>query len=176
MALTKKLIATLFKEIDTELSKPEIKADLFVIGGTAMVMAYDARPSTRDIDGIWKPTEAIRKIIEKISKKYGIEDDWLNDAAKGLMPNIADENPVTIFDGEYLTVSAPSPQYLLATKILASRQTRDREDIELLIKICKFKNIEQCIEVVDKYYPGRTLQARSRFLAEEIIATINSKQ
>ena len=174
MALSKKMIQTLFEDLNNELAILDTKADLFVIGGTAMVMAYDARPSTKDIDGIWQPSEPIRKIIKLLSEKYDIDADWLNDAAKGLMPNVQDENPVVIFDGSYISVSAPSPQYLLATKILASRLDRDEVDIELLVKLCEITNVDQCIAIVDKYYPGRPLQARSKFMVEVIISDLQN--
>lgn len=174
MALSKKLIQTLFEDLNNELAILDTKADLFVIGGTAMLIAYDARPSTKDIDVIWQPSEPIRKIIKLLSEKYDIDADWLNGATKGLMPNVQDENPVVIFDGSYLSVSAPSPQYLLATKILASHQTRDREDIELLVKLCEITNVDQCFAIVDKYYPGRPLQTRSKFMVEEIILELQN--
>ncbi len=174
--LTKKQIRELFIDLDKELEKADVQADLFVIGGTAMVMAYDARPSTKDIDGIWKPTQPIRELIKKFSAKYGLEEDWLNDAAKGAISHIPDESPVMIFDGEYLRVQAPSPQYLLATKILASRKGRDREDIEFLIRLCKFTKLDECLNVVDKYYPNRPIVARSQFTVEEILAKMYDSQ
>ncbi|HMS25496.1 MAG TPA: DUF6036 family nucleotidyltransferase [Acidimicrobiia bacterium] len=175
MALTKQLILTLFKELNVELEKLDTRADLFVIGGTAMVVAYDARPATKDIDGIWQPTEPIRELIKKISKKYDIEQDWLNDAAKGFISHIKDENPVVIFDGTFLSVSAPSPQYLLATKILSSRPDRDEPDIELLIRLCEFTTVDECLDVVEKYFPNRPIVARSQFTVEEILASMSKK-
>jgi hypothetical protein len=48
-----------------------------------------------------------------------IDAEWLNDAVKGFLP-AQDPGPATVvYDGECLTVSVPSPEYLLATKLLA---------------------------------------------------------
>jgi hypothetical protein len=61
----------------------------------------------------------------------------LNDAAKGFMPG-GDDSPVTVFESEWLTVLAPSPEYLLAMKLFASRGERDLEDAAVLFNKAGF--------------------------------------
>lgn len=172
--LTKKKILELFQQIDLELSKTDIHADLFVIGGAAMTVAYDARPSTRDVDGIWQPTQPIRDIIKMLAEEHGLETDWMNDAAKGFLPSVPDEHPVVIYDGDYFSVSSPSPQYLLATKILSSRPDRDEADIRFLIRLCGYSTLDDCLDVVERYYPHTPIQPKSQYAVEEILASMKS--
>jgi hypothetical protein len=68
-----------------------------------------------------------------------------------------------VYDGECLTVSVPSPEYLLATKLLASRVGRDEDDILLLYQICGLTTADQGFELIERYYPGRPIQAKVRF-------------
>ena len=70
-----------------------------------------------------------------------------------------------------LTASAGSPEYLLATKLLASRVSRDEEDILLLYDLCAFTTVEQGLELLERYYPGRPIEAKVGFFLEELLAS-----
>ncbi len=43
------------RRLGDRLARRDVVADLYVFGGAAMALAYDARRSTRDIDAIFKP-------------------------------------------------------------------------------------------------------------------------
>ena len=57
-----------------------------------MSLVYDDNRATRDIDAAFAPAQVIRECAEIIAKRNGYEDDWLNAAAKGFMPD-NDPNP-----------------------------------------------------------------------------------
>lgn len=92
-----------------------------------MALAYDAHRLTRDVDALFVPALEVRHIAEDMSGPQGLEPDRLNDAAKGFLPG-ADEHPRTVFESESLLVQVPSPGYLLAMKLHASRDERDLDD------------------------------------------------
>lgn len=96
-----------------------------------MALAYDGGRVTRDVDAVFVPAPEVRRITEEMSGRHGLEPDWLNDAAKGFLPG-PDEHPRTVFESASLLVQAPSPEYLLAMKLLASRDDRDLDDAALL--------------------------------------------
>jgi hypothetical protein len=53
-----------------------------------MVLVYEARESTRDVDAIiLAPREAsvVRELAQTIADERGWPDDWLNDGAKGFL-------------------------------------------------------------------------------------------
>ena len=64
-------------------------------------------------------------------------------------------------------MSAASPHYLLATKLLASRVARDEDDIVLLYEICDLSTVDEGLDLVERYYPGRPIEAKVRFFLEE---------
>lgn len=68
--LTRARILGLFGELDDELGRSSVRRDVFVVGGAAMAVAYDARPATRDIDAIWHPSSEIREAAARIAARH----------------------------------------------------------------------------------------------------------
>jgi hypothetical protein len=97
--------------------------------------------------------------------------DWLNDGVKGFLPGEDSGSPRVDHEGTCLTVSAGSPAYLLATKLLASPVSRDEEDTRLLYALCELTTVEEGLELVERYYPGRPIGAKVGFFLEELIAS-----
>jgi Nucleotidyltransferase of unknown function (DUF6036) len=159
----------LFAELDDELRAAGVRGDVFIVGGAAMTVAYAARPATRDVDAIWRPSTEVRAAAERVAAGHDdIESDWLNDGVKGFLPG-KDVAPRTVFEGACLTVSAPSPPYLLATKLLASRVSRDEDDILTLYNLCGFTTVEEGLQLLAEYYPGRPVETKVQFFLEELL-------
>lgn len=168
--LTRERILELFGELDDELRRSKVRGDVFIVGGAAMAVAYEARPATRDIDAIWHPSSEIREAAARIAARHDdLEPDWLNDGVKGFLPG-DDTAPRVVYDGEALTVSAASPEYLLATKLLASRVSRDEDDILLLYDLSGLTSVDEGLDIVERYYPGRPVEAKVQFYLEELLA------
>lgn len=168
--LTRERILKLFGELDDELRQAGIRGDVFVVGGAAMAVAYEARPATRDVDAIWHPSSEIREAASRIAARHDdLEPDWLNDGVKGFLPG-DDACPRVVYDGEAFTVSAASPEYLLATKLLASRVSRDEDDILLLYDLCGLTSVDEGLDIVARYYPGQPVEAKVQFYLEELLA------
>lgn len=102
-----------------------------------------------------------------MSVVHGLEPDWLNDAAKGFLPG-DDKNPHTVFESESLLVQVPSPEYLLAMKLHASRDDRDLDDAAVLFNLLGFHSSQDCIDLLTHTYPAGQLLPRHRYLAEEV--------
>jgi hypothetical protein len=169
--LSRARILELFAELDEELSTIGTRGDVFIVGGAAMAVAYDARPSTQDVDGIWHPSKEVRDAARRVAARHDdVDDDWLNDGAKGFLPGEDRGTKPVVYDGEHLTVSAGSPEYLLATKLLASRVSRDEDDILLLYALCEFTTVDEGLDLLERYYPGRPIEAKVRFFLEELLA------
>lgn len=133
-------IHKLFTELSEHLAARGQSAQLFVVGGAAMALAYDARRTTRDIDAVFEPSTVVREIAAVIGRNHGLQDDWLNDAAKGFMPG-NDESPRTVFASDSLLVQVPSPEYLLAMKIHSGRGQRDIDDAVHLYNIAGYASV-----------------------------------
>lgn len=132
-----------------------------------MALAYDHDRLTRDVDALFIPAPEVRQIAEEMSAGRGLEPDWLNDAAKGILPG-DDAQPRTVFESESLLVQIPSPEYLLAMKLQASRDDRDLDDAAILYRTLGYPSAQECIDLLTATYPRSQLLPRHRYLAEEV--------
>jgi len=160
-------IRGLFTELSQRLTERGVSAQLFVVGGAAITLAYDRGRSTRDIDALFVPASEVRKVAEALAARHGLEPDWLNDAVKGFLPG-ADPNPTTVFESASLLVQIPSARYLLAMKILASRDDRDLEDAATLVNFLGYTTADEALDALTSWYPVAQLLPRHRYLAQII--------
>lgn len=167
-------VLALFQELSDRLAETGVSAQLFVVGGAAMALAYDRGRVTRDVDALFVPAPEVRRIAEEMSGPHGLEPDWLNDAAKGFLPG-ADEHPRTVFESASLLVQVPSPSYLLAMKLHASRDERDLNDAALLFNRLGYTSAQDCIDLLAATYPTGQLLPRHRYIAEDIAARARAR-
>lgn len=168
--LTRDRILDLFAELNEELRQVGVKGDVFMVGGAAMAVAYDARPATRDVDAIWAPSEAVREAARRVADRHDdLDASWLNDGVKGFLPGDDRGASRVVFESDHLSVVAGSPEYLLATKLLASRVSRDEDDILLLYGLLGFTTADEGLGLLERYYPGRPIEAKVRFYLEELL-------
>jgi predicted nucleotidyltransferase len=108
---------------------------LTLVGGAVMVLRFDARPSTRDIDAvILEPREArlVRELAKSVADEFDWAEDWLNDGAKGYLVGISD-GPI-VFQSPGIEARAPSLEQLLAMKLSAWRDDIDISDARRLLQ------------------------------------------
>jgi hypothetical protein len=157
-----------FRALDDELAREGIKAEIGVVGGAAMVLAFNARESTRDVDAVFEPSAKVRAAAARVAKALELPADWINDGAKGYMP--ADTQPRSILlDLPHLSVWTPPPQYLLAMKAMAARfDSHDAEDLRTLIRHMHLRRVEDVLELVERYYPRNQIPPKTQFFLEEV--------
>ena len=139
-----------------------------------MVLAFKARQNTKDVDAIFQPAQDIRELSRIVQKEQNIPENWINDAAKGFLSDRHEVVPGDLPQFEYLRLTAPTAEYLLAMKCMASRiadkpeERGDLQDIQFLLKWLSLKSPDQAIEIVKRYYPEERIPARARFVIEDI--------
>jgi len=99
-----------------------VVADLYVFGGAAMAVAYDARRATRDVDALFMPHGIVLDEAQAVAKEFGLPGWWLNEQASAYVAPGGDPDAKLVFDHPGLRVSAASPEHLLAMKVLAARR------------------------------------------------------
>ncbi|MBK8469528.1 MAG: hypothetical protein WAR57_05220 [Candidatus Phosphoribacter sp.] len=157
----------LFHELSERLAADGVQAQLFVVGGAAMSLAYDEGRLTRDVDALFVPAPEVRVAAGEIGAAHGLEPDWLNDAAKGFLPG-ADEHPQTVFESESLLVQVASPEYLLAMKLHASRDERDLDDAATLFNRLGYTTAQEAADLLSHTYPQEQLLPRHYYIAEDV--------
>lgn len=159
----------LFQELSDRLADVGEHAQLFVVGGAAMALAYDGSRVTRDVDALFEPTGAVRQVAAEMSGPHGLEPDWLNDAVKGFLPGDVHDTRV-VFESENLLVQVPPPEYLLAMKMHAARDDRDLDDAATLFNAAGLRTADQGRELLESTYPETQLLPRHQYLPDEVAA------
>jgi hypothetical protein len=172
MSLSRGDIDDLLAALDAELATSGARADLFLVGGAAIAVAYDARRITRDLDAAFQPTEIVRQAAHAVAERRGLSDDWLNDAVKGFLPG-RDVDAQRYFAGAALNVDVASPRFLLAMKLFASRVETDAEDIAFLYRIVGFTTVDEGLDLLQASYPGRPVEAKVQYLLQEIVDSLH---
>ncbi|MUL61048.1 hypothetical protein B5P44_00410 [Mycobacterium sp. CBMA 213] len=165
-------IRDLLGKLDVELQRQGRAATIFVVGGAAMALAYRADRVTDDIDGIFEPRDVVLEAAAVVAVQNGLQKYWLSDGVSQLMPPVPDDHPRTERIGPALTLEVASPQYVLAMKAVASRQSAgDREDAATLCRLIGIRTQGQLEAVVNRYFPGGQFGAQELFF-ERIIDSI----
>jgi len=155
------------EELASVLESRGIAGRMFVVGGAAIALAFDARRTTLDIDAIFEPKSEVYSAAREVANRLNLPDDWLNDAVKGFIPG-TDPDALPIFDRPGLAVSAASARFLLAMKLRAARVELDVDDIRFLAKVLGLESPEEVLQVATERYNAEDLPPRARFLVQEL--------
>jgi hypothetical protein len=92
--LDRAAIEEAFRRLGDRLARRGVVADLYVFGGAAMALAYDARRSTRDIDAVFKPHGLVLDEARAVADELGLPQWWLNEQASAYVAPGGDSNLV----------------------------------------------------------------------------------
>lgn len=169
-SLTRKELLLLLSELSNELTSRSIEANLYIVGGAAMVMAFEARNSTRDIDCRYTPKAIIDQIAVMVGERHDLPPEWLNDhAAMFISPVVDDPSPIPIMTRGSVRITAASAEMMLAMKLRASRPRLDGEDIAVLCDELRITTTEEAITIFEHYYPEDPLPKYAKPLLQEAL-------
>lgn len=155
-----------------ELGRRGTTGELCLFGGTVMVLAFAARPATRDVDAIFQPAQVIREIARTVAEERNFPENWLNDAAKGFVSARHETVAGNLPQFPNLRLTMPTLEYLLAMKCMASRigavenDADDVNDIIFLIRRLGLKRAPDVIDLVAAYYPPNRIPIKMQYLVE----------
>ena len=162
-------IRALLDDLSAELAARGARAELFLVGGAALAVAYDATRATRDLDAVFIPTNIVRQAATAVAEHRGLTEDWLNDAVKGFLPG-PDPDAQRFYSSDSLIVDVASPRYLLAMKLFAAPAPRSTPTTSsLLYRKLGFTTVDEGLDLVEQAYPGRPIPAKVKFLLTEIV-------
>lgn len=160
------------------LGERNITGEICLLGGSAMMIAFQARPNTKDVDAIFHPTQIIRELAGLVADELNLPADWLNDGAKGYVSAAHEATSRDLPQFGNLRVLAPTPEYMFAMKCMAARlahgeERGDMQDITLLARKLQLSSVSEALAIVAKYYPESQIPVRTQYLLEDVFAQIN---
>ena len=121
MPLSAEDIRQAFDKLSEELERQSQPTEIIVVGGAALVLLFNARESTKDVDAYFVTPDVsrLRTAAETVADSLGLPTDWLNDGAKGYLVGVSAGK--VLYQSPVLTVRAASVAQLLAMKLAAWR-------------------------------------------------------
>ena len=154
------------EKLNGELRVMGVIGEVCLYGGAVMCLLYDARPSTKDVDAVFRPTKQMREAIARVAEAMQLRKDWLNDAVKGFVVQHPQE---ILWNLSNLRVFVPEADYLLAMKTLAARvDATDKQDVRFLIRHLHLKSAQEVFAVLEKYYPRQQIKPATQYFVEEL--------
>jgi hypothetical protein len=169
--LTRTDIRRLLQLLSEDLSRTGTQAEIFLVGGAVMCLAYGARSSTQDVDALFRPAGLVREAAARVAAQASLDPHWLNDAVKGYLSEHADF--ALFLELDHLRVMVAQPEYLLAMKCLAMRigaEFHDEADVRYLLRHLDIDTCQRALAVITKYYPAERFPQKTLHALDEILA------
>ena len=159
MMFNKDKLNQLFEELGKQCVKD---TEIIICGGASMVLNYETRESTRDVD-CFMLEEQIKKVATKLAVKHELDFDWLND---NVCVTLSYHNGLSKYKTYYnrfgnLVVYTISGLPLLCMKLVSFREhSSDVEDCRNLIALLKSKySVKDVMGTFSEIYKDTSLMS-----------------
>jgi len=171
--LNRQRILDALAELDRRLGERQIQAEICLFGGATMILAFQARQTTKDIDAIFAPTAVVRELAQQIGEEKGYATGWFNDGVKGFVSARGEHAAAGLPQFPNVRVLMPVPTYLLAMKCLAARvgtpDATDAQDVKFLLNHLGLRDPAVVLDIVGRYYSASQIQPKTRYFVEAIL-------
>src|SRR3954467_12360142 len=99
--LTADDVRDLLKELARRLDRRGTATTVYLVGGAAVALEYDARRATDDVDAVFTPEQA----VAEVSADLDLSPKWLNNAARAFIPNGPDTEAPAVQVAENLALT-----------------------------------------------------------------------
>ncbi len=150
------------------------RVEIAIYGGVVMMLAYNCREATKDVDAIFEPAEVVGPLIRQVAREQGLPEDWMNDGVKSFVAAQEEKTAFTQLQISNIVVTRPSPRYLLAMKCMAARlptpfRGGDAADIKFLLTELRISSMKEVDSIIRDYYAPRLLENGKRWLVEQLL-------
>ena len=169
--LDAKRIGDLFQAVDAGLHGTGLRSpvEIVVVGGAAIALQWNQARTTYDVDVVSEGIpSAFWRVVEVVGRDEGLEDGWLNAAARvKAPPGPTPGEPRSVYLGSNLRVYGASPHYVLAMKLLSGRET-DRADIPTLLAAARPQSKDELYDLVEQAYPAGQIPASTSYIIDQV--------
>ena len=168
-SLDRDALIELLDDLAGRLERRKVRAQIYIIGGAAMSLAFDRRRTTHDIDArIDAGHGALTEAVLEMARERGLPGTWLNEQATVNIPRAPDLRARTLYDTPFLTITGASAEHILAMKLEAARAT-DEDDIRALIGRLEIRSAEEALKVHARLFPESIRRSRADRLLRRVL-------
>ena len=101
--LDQKLLRRAFELLAKHLKRRGVVGEVHVFGGAAMVLAFNSRQATRDVDAVFAPDTYVLEAAREVAIELGLPKSWLNNQASSYVSGVTGRG-TPVFDHANLRV------------------------------------------------------------------------
>ena len=128
--------------------------EFILVGGASILVNYDFRDVTNDIDAYYLPSADIKDAIKIVSQKFGIDSKWINNdfqKTKSYSNKLSEFSTFYKSYKEIINVRTIKDEYLIAMKLMSGRiYKNDISDIIGIIISNKNNGKDVTYDIIDK--------------------------
>jgi len=144
--------------------------DIAIYGGSALILASNFRISTKDVDAVFEDDGFVAEAADRVGQRLGLPQDWLNDGVRTYLA--PEDSKARELFGSFpseerpgLRVFVPTPEYLLAMKLMALRidpssGAKDLDDILNLMMIAGLADKNAVLRLAAQFYPEARISGK----------------
>ena len=171
--ITKPLLLKALARLGELAQEQGMTLEVCVYGGALMMLAYDSRTITKDVDAILHPSREGKIWVARVGREMGLPEDWLNDHVKMFIAP-SEQLRQLPWEGPGIMLTAPTAGYLLSMKALACRNPLpgydgDLDDLRFLIRKMGITHVDQIQAHIDTYYPDDAIAPEHRILLAHLV-------
>jgi predicted nucleotidyltransferase len=154
--------------------------DLAIYGGSCLILVSNFRLSSEDVDAVALNDQAfVNEAARVIASRRQWPNDWLNDGVRTYLSPAAQDDVAHELFATYpdeqrpgLRVYVPTPEYMLAMKLMAMRvETGDQKDFEDIMNLMQVVGLKAKMEIIDfaaQFYPEARLSGKLRLALDDL--------
>ena len=152
-----------------------IQLEICIYGGSAMLLAYQSRNATKDVDATLNPRKEGNQLAAIVAKRLELHEDWLNDDVRMFLgPDPKKGRRELDLNIPGLRTFVVTANYLLAMKAIACRRPLpgyrgDQEDLLFLIRKLGIKSVDEIQQRLDRFIPDEVITEENRLVLESLI-------
>ncbi|MCD8218608.1 MAG: DUF6036 family nucleotidyltransferase [Clostridiales bacterium] len=103
-------------------------AEIILIGGASVLVNYEFRDTTYDVDALIQAASSMKEAIYTVSDRFGLPEEWLNSdfkKTKSYSPKLVQYSTFYRMFSNVLTVRTIRGEYLIAMKLMSGRKYKN---------------------------------------------------
>jgi hypothetical protein len=146
-----------FRLLDAELAEVGVEAELCLVGGAVVVLAFNAAPETRRIGALLKSTDLVWGAAQKVAEARGHGADWLRSALRSSLGSAA-AGPFV--EAAHPRIFAARPECVLAIRsasMVVDEGSGPEEDVRYLLRFLDILSPAAGMARIELYLTRRQL-------------------
>lgn len=181
------VVSGAFEVMGRYLREREALGEIAIYGGTAILLQFDWRRTTQDVDAVILNGEregAVKDAVAYAALALGLPDEWLNNYVDGFTPEREERSFFSAF-GSYpagetpgLRVFLAKPEYLCAMKLKAlERGVLDDRDFNDAVRLAREVGVEDeegLMRIYAGFFPDEELPPLSALRLPEVAVALRA--